>query len=133
MKYLIAFGICLLTTALSAQQKQYLLIIRSKTKAATTTSAEAIKTNIQHWTAWMTELGKNGKIAGGYRPTNDGVTVSADKTTQTSPYIANGEMVSSFLIINATDLDDAKQIAVKCPVLELQGNVEIRAIQNMAK
>ena len=54
------------------------------------------------------------------------------KTAKATPYIANGEMVSSFLIINADDLDEAKQIAAKCPAFELGGNVEIRPIQNTA-
>lgn len=132
MKYLITLGICLFATALFAQQKQYILIIRSKTNAGTTTSAEAIKTNIEHWTTWMTDLGKNGKIAGGYRPANEGVTLAADKTTKSTAYTSNNEIVSSFLVINAADMDEAKQIAAKCPVFELQGNVEIRSLQNMA-
>jgi hypothetical protein len=81
----------------------------------------------------MTNLGRNGKIAGGYRLPVEGTTLTgADKTINETAYTANGELVSSFLIINAADLNEAKQIAAKCPVFELQGNVEIRAIQNMA-
>lgn len=131
MKYLFTMVICLFGLGVFAQQNQYVLIVRSK--AELKASPEVIKTNIQHWTIWMTDLGKNGKIAGGYRFPVDGITVTgADKTTTASAYIANGELVSSFLIINAADLNEAKQIAAKCPTFELGGDVEIRPIQNTA-
>jgi len=131
MKYLLTIIICLFTVCTFAQQKQnqFVLIIRSK--ADIKASPEIIKTNIQHWTAWMTDLGKSGKISGGYRFPVEGTTLTgADKPIKTTAYIANGELVSSFLIINAADLSEAKQIAAKCPVFELDGNVEIRPIQN---
>ena len=133
MKYIFTLAICLCSLSLFAQQKQnqYILIIRSK--ADIKASQDEIKTNISHWMAYMGDLGKNGKIAGGYRLPTNGVTLKGpDKKEATTPYIANGEEVSSFLIINAADLTEARQIAAKCPVFELGGNVEIRAIQNTA-
>jgi hypothetical protein len=133
MKYLLILTIFLISAGAFAQQKQnqYILIVRSKVPVKA--SQEAIKSNIEHWTAWMTDLGRNGKIAGGYRQPVEGTTlIGADKTVKETAYTANSELVSSFLIINAADLNEAKQIAAKCPVFELQGNVEIRAIQNTA-
>jgi len=133
MKYVLAIIICLFSIGSFAQQKQnqFILIIRSK--ADVKASAADIQNNIKHWQEYMGELGKNGKIAGGYRPANEGVTISGtNKTQKDSAYIANGEIVSSFLIINAADINEAKQIAAKCPVFELQGSVEIRTIRNTA-
>lgn len=133
MKYLSTIAISLISLACFAQQKpnQYILIIRSKTPV--TATAEAIKSNIDHWTSWMTDLGKSGKIAGGYRPSAEGITLSkGGKTIKSSPYISEGHTVSSVLIIYAVDLSEAKQIASRCPVFELDGNVEIRTIQNTA-
>jgi len=132
-KYLITITLSLLIVGAFAQQKssQFVLIIRSK--ADIKASPEKIKTNIDHWTAWMTELGQHGKITGGYRFPAEGATLSkADATAKPTPHVANGELVSSFLIINAADLNEAKQIAAKCPTFELGGNVEVRAIQNTA-
>jgi hypothetical protein len=133
MKYLFVILVGMLSIDLPAQQKydQYLLIVRSK--AQLHTSQQKINTNIEHWTAWMTDLGKKGKIANGYRPTIYGITLSGSgKFQKSGPYISKGKVVSSFLIINAADIDEAKQIASKCPVFELNGNVEIRPIQNIA-
>ena len=133
MKYLFSVAICLFSVGEFAQQKpnQYVLIIRSK--AEVKASPETIKTNIQHWTDWMTDLGQYGKIAGGYRFPTEGATIAkAEQPAKSTAYVANGEVISSFLIINAADLNEAKQIAAKCPTFELGGNVEIRAIQNTA-
>jgi hypothetical protein len=81
----------------------------------------------------MTDLGQHGKIAGGYRFPIEGTTLTgADKPAKSMAYVANGEIVSSFLIINAADLNEVKQIAAKCPTFELGGDVEIRPIQNTA-
>ncbi|MBB6498603.1 YciI family protein [Pedobacter cryoconitis] len=133
MKYFFTIGICLLTFSLFAQQKQnqFILIIRSKNKI--NAPAATIQANIRHWQEFMGDLGKSGKIAGGYRPVTEGVTLSgAAKTVKSEAYTANGEVISSFLIINAADLNEAKQIAAKCPVFELEGSVEIRPVQQTA-
>ena len=72
-------------------------------------------------------------MANGYRPANDGETISGTNKTSTKGfYTANGEVISSFLIINAKDMTEAKEIAAKCPVFELDGSVEIRALMNVA-
>ncbi len=133
MKYLVTIAISLISLVSLAQQKsnQYMLIIRSKVPV--TASTGAINSNIDHWTTWMAGLGKSGKIAAGYRPSGDGITLSdGGKTTKQNPYINAGDVISSFLIINAADLTEAKQIASECPVFELQGNVEIRTLSNTA-
>ena len=133
MKYLLTITICLFTVCAFAQQKQNQFVFIIRSKADIKASPEVIKTNIQHWTAWMIDLGKNGKISGGYRFPIKGTTlIGTDKPIKTTAYIADGELVSSFLIINAADLNEAKQIAAKCPTFELGGNVEIRPIQNTA-
>lgn len=115
----------------AAKQNQFILIIRSK--ADFKPSAEAIQTNVKHWQEFMGNLAKDGKIAGGYRPGNDGETISGTgKTMKSGAYVANGDVVSSFLVINAVDMAEAKQVAAKCPVFELQGSIEVRPILNTA-
>jgi hypothetical protein len=111
---------------------QFILIIRSKTDYSNI-SKDVIKTNITHWQAYMGNLAQAGKIVSGYRPGADGVTIGADKNTNNSPYRANSEIVSSFLVINAANMDEAKSIAQKCPVFELGGSIEVRPVINVAQ
>ena len=122
-------------SVLFAQEKvksQYLLIIRFKADFKPA-SDDAVKTNIQHWQEYMTNLGKSGALVAGYRPAIEGLTVSGtEKSLKSTPYVANGELVSSVLVINAVDMDSAKAIADKCPVFEFGGSIEVRSIMNAA-
>jgi hypothetical protein len=115
----------------SPAKKQFMLIVRSK--AMPPVSQELIATNISHWQECMGSLGRSRQLAGGYRPGNDGETISgSSKSVKMGSHTANGEVVSSFLIINADDMSKASEIAARCPVLELDGSVEIRPMQNTA-
>jgi len=137
-KLIILIALAVLVISASAQQavnnskSQFLLIVRFKTDFKPT-SDEVVKNNIKKWQDYMSGLAKAGNLVGGYRPSGDGVTVSGEtKSTKSSPYVANGEQVSSMLVIAAENMDAAKAIADKCPVFEFGGSVEIRPLMNMA-
>ena len=136
MKKLLLFGLLLFAGFnLSAQQKvksQFLLIIRFKSDFKPA-SDDVVKTNIKHWQDYMGNLAQSGSLVSGYRPTDQGLTISGtDKKVNPTPYVANNELVSSVLIINAVDMDAAKAIADKCPVFEFGGSIEVRAMLNTA-
>jgi len=136
MKKLLLFGLLLFAGFnLSAQQKvksQFLLIIRFKSDFKPA-SDDVVKTNIKHWQDYMGNLAQSGSLVSGYRPTDQGLTISGtDKKVNPTPYVANNELVSSVMVINAVDMDAAKAIADKCPVFEFGGSVEVRAMLNTA-
>ncbi|MBV8389871.1 MAG: hypothetical protein JO080_08735 [Mucilaginibacter sp.] len=122
-------------TSLFAQEKaksQYLMIVRFKTNFKPS-SNEEIQNNIKKWQEYMGNLAQSGDLVAGYRPTNEGATISGkEKSTKPIPYVANDDLVSSVLIIKAENMDAAKVIANKCPVFELGGSVEVRAMMNVA-
>jgi len=132
-KYFLAAIFLFACTALFAQQKtksQFLLIVRFKADFKPA-SDEAVKVNIQHWQEYMINLGKSGALVAGYRPANDGLTISGTgKELKPTPYIADNELVSAIIVINAVDMDAAKAIADKCPVFEFGGSIEVRAVTN---
>lgn len=123
---------CLSCFAQNKTKSQFLFIIRFKTDFKPS-SDNAVQTNIKRWQDYMGNLAKSGNLVGGYRPADDGLTISGtEKSLKTTPYIENGELVSSVLIINAVDMDDAKTIADKCPVFEFGGSIEVRPMLNTA-
>ena len=82
----------------------------------------------------MGGLAQTGALVTGYRPTGAGKTISGiEKIEKDSVYVANGEMVSSFVIIKATSLEDASVIAKKCPIFEFGGSVEVRPLSQTAQ
>jgi hypothetical protein len=122
-------------TVLFAQEKttsQYLMIVRFKTNFKPSSNKE-IQNNIKKWQEYMGNLAQSGDLVAGYRPTNEGATISGkEKSTKPIPYVANDDLVSSVLIIKAENLEAAKAIANKCPVFDLGGSVEVRAMMNVA-
>jgi hypothetical protein len=82
----------------------------------------------------MAELVQTGALVGGYRPATSGKTISgSSKIEKDSVYVANNELVSSLLIINAASLDEAGLIAKKCRIFEFEGDVEIRPLTETAR
>lgn len=116
----------------NTDKTQYMLIVRFKTDFKPT-SAEQVQNNIKHWQEFMGNLAQSGDLVSGYRPAVDGLTISGSgKTVESIPYTANGELISSVLIIKALSMDAAKDIASKCPVFELGGSIEVRPLTDVA-
>jgi hypothetical protein len=134
-KYFLLFAFLIASTALFAQAKtksQFLLIVRFKTDFKPS-SEEAVKNNIKHWQDYMGNLAQSGDLVAGYRPAGEGLTLTGStKVLNPTPYMANGELVSSVLVIKAVNMDAAKAIADKCPVFEFGGSVEVRSIMDLA-
>ncbi|MFI5161815.1 MAG: YciI family protein [Sphingobacteriales bacterium] len=137
-KYIILITLTAFVSAAFAQQPaspaklQFLFIVRYNTSFKPA-SKEAVQNNIKKWQDYMGGLAKSGNLAGGYRPDNDGVTISGtEKSAKSTPYMSNGELVSSILIIKADNLDAAKAIADNCPIFEFGGSVEVRPITDIA-
>jgi hypothetical protein len=114
----------------SSTDKQFLLIFRFKSNFIPP-SQDSVQANIRHWQEYMGQLGKTGKLVSGFRPSNEGETITGKaKTEKKGTYIANNELVSSFIIIKAVSMDEAGEIAKKCPIFDFDGSVEIRPLQN---
>lgn len=139
-KILLAFAIIMAGISTFAQStpakqttSQYILIVRFKADFVPP-SADAVAKNIKAWQDYMGGLAKSGKITGGYRPTDSGETITGTaQAIKSGPYIADNELVSSFIVVNAKDMDEARAIAKKCPVFEFNGSVEIRPLQETAR
>ena len=126
-------GTTLFGQAPAKTKSQFLFIIRFKADFKPA-SDDAVKKNIKAWQDYMGSLAQSGSIVAGYRPANEGLTIKGTaKELESTPFVGNGELVSSVLIIRAIDMDDAKAIADKCPVFEFGGSVEVRAIMDTAK
>ena len=116
----------------NTSKTEYLLIFRFKSNFVPP-SQDAVQANIKYWQEYMSNLGQSGKLVNGFRPTNQGRTITGtNKTMQEGVYIANNELISSFIIINAASMDEAGEIARKCPIFEFDGSVEIRPIMDKA-
>jgi len=137
-KIILIIALLAFATSIFAQQasdpgkSQFMLIIRFKADFKAP-SEDAVKSNIKKWQDYMGGLAKSGDLVSGLRPTGSGLTISGtEKSLKNDPYVSDGLLVSSILIIKAENIEAAKDIANKCPVFEFGGSVEVRPVMNTA-
>jgi hypothetical protein len=86
---------------------------------------------IQAWTAWMRDLQAKGKLKERGRPLQTTGKVVRKKGVTDGPYAETKDIVLGFIIVEARDLAEATELARGCPMLQGEGNVEVRAVDEM--
>jgi hypothetical protein len=95
-------------------------------------SPESMQAHMQKWMSWMKDLGEKGILVGGEPVQKTGKQITGTKKVVTDgPFIEAKEIVGGYLIVNAKDIDAAVEISKGCPVLDLDGKIEVRPIQKM--
>jgi len=94
-------------------------------------SPDQIQKFMTQFGAWMAQMqGANQlKIVGrledeGRRLSNEQGQIIVD-----GPYAETKEVVGGYFVISARDIDSAVEIAKGCPILQNQGTVEVRLLQ----
>lgn len=81
------------------------------------------------WKAWVGELEAHGKlVATGNRLATEGKVVRPGGVVTDGPFVEVKERLGSFLIVRASNLDEATALAHGCPALDAQGSVEVRQL-----
>lgn len=105
---------------------EFVLIFRRDYKTAEIQpSPEQFQEHLKRWQAWFGSLTDiltrpiqriepDGRISGQFN------------SVQTGPYIEVKDSIGGLVFIKADDYDAAVEIAKTCPILELDGSVEIR-------
>ena len=88
------------------------------------------------WAAYTSELTAAGKIRGGerLRPAASATTLrlsGGQRLLSDGPYAETKEQLGGFFIIDASNLDEAVELASKMPHLQDGGTVEIRPVWDM--
>lgn len=97
------------------------------------TSPEHAQKTMEKWMAWFKELGANGHLKEPGHPLEKtgAVVAGKQKTVSDGPYAETKDLVGGFTVITANDLAHAVEIAKGCPILEIDGTVEVRPIEKM--
>ncbi len=87
---------------------------------------EAVE-NIKQWTNWINDLAQKGIFVSGEQLEPDLRRLEGKKKKlNDGPFTESKEIISGIMVINAKDFDHAVEIAKDCPILDYNGNVEIR-------
>lgn len=114
---------------------QFALFLHQPIEGRGEASPEQMQSVIERYNAWMEEMTKAGKMAGGQKLTEEPGRVlranGAGVTQTDGPYSETKEVLGGFFLINASDYDSAVEISKTCPHLEYGGAIELRQIDEM--
>jgi hypothetical protein len=113
--------------------KEFLLLFRDAPSAGPAPSPEELKNISKPWQDWIGGIAAQNKLANqGNRLGFEGATVRPANVVTDGPYAEIKEIVLGYTIVKTDSLEEAIDLAKGCPVLSIGGNVEVRAIVQMA-
>jgi hypothetical protein len=83
------------------------------------------------WGAFIGNTAQQGSLVSTHQLGFEGKKVLADHTIEDGFHIVDGQTLGGNMIVKAESLDAATEIAKKCPILLMGGNVEVRDITPM--
>lgn len=96
-------------------------------------SPQELQQQMQKWGAWIQQLRQDGHFKAGEPLETGGKVVRGRKKAVTDgPYAEAKDLVGGYLLIEAQNLDQATELSRGCPVLDVDGAVEIRPIASMS-
>ena len=96
-------------------------------------SPEKMQQTMQKWMAWFKELGQKGHIKDQGQPLErSGKLVKGTKKTVTDgPFAEAKDIIGGYTRIEARDLELAAELSKGCPILEVEGSVEVRPVMKL--
>lgn len=110
----------------------FLLLLRSGEESMQEFSLEELQVHVNKYFVWIEELSQAGHFKGGQPLAAESRVVSRapiQKLVATDgPFAESKEVIQGYFLIEAADMDQAADIAGRCPILEVGGSVEVRPI-----
>ena len=99
----------------------------------TARSPERAQQMMQNWMAWFKELADNGDVKErGHPLERAGKLVNGKRKTVTDgPFAEAKDVVGGYTLILAKDLNEAAELSKGCPILEVDGQVEVRPVMKL--
>ena len=94
-------------------------------------SPTELQQHLAKWNAWTDSLLAAGKLAGAHplsHPPTGKTVRGRDKVVTDGPYAESKDLISGTVIVEAESIDEAARLARGCPILDLEGSVEVRPV-----
>jgi len=110
---------------------RYMLIFRGGAVSRDDVSPTVLQAHLEKWYAWADELAREGRRNVG-TPLDDGgrAVRGHERVVTDGPYAESKDLVTGAMIIDAASLDDAVEVARRCPTFEFGGSVEVRPVHD---
>ena len=97
-------------------------------------SPEIAQQMMQKWMTWLKDLGAKGHIKDQGQPLErSGKLVKGkQKTVTDGPFAEAKDVVGGYTLIEARDITQAVELSKGCPILEVDGAVEVRPVMKLS-
>jgi hypothetical protein len=93
-------------------------------------SPEQMQQHMEKWFSWIKGLREAGVYKGGAPLEAPGKTIRGrSKSVMDGPYAEAKDLVNGYVQVSAKSLDDAAQMSLACPILDVDGSVEVRQVR----
>lgn len=111
----------------------YLFRTTAEARRSAMGTPELAQQSMQRWLSWVRDLDTKGHLKNRGQPLeNSGKMVRGNKKVVTDgPFAEVKDLVAGFMIVQASDIAQAAELAKGCPILEGDGAVEVRPVMVM--
>lgn len=85
----------------------------------------------QEWGAFIGNIAIQEKLVSTHQLSFEGKHIAMDKTVQEGIVISEKQTISGNMVVRANTIDEAVDMAKNCPIFNMGGSLEVRAIQPM--
>ena len=109
--------------------KEFVLLFRQPNYDYSKASPEKMKTLGKKWQDWVGGIAAQGKfINNGQRLSQEGKVLKSGGVITDGPFVETREILGSFIVVKAENIDEATTLAHGCPAIDEGGSVEIRPV-----
>ena len=106
----------------------FMLLFRFQPNFEYRPTEEDIAQQQQLWGKFIGNIAIQEKLVSTDRLGFEGRTIAADLKETEGVLISDNLMVSGYMVVKANSLEEAVTMAKDCPILKMNGNVEVRPI-----
>lgn len=108
-----------------------MMIFRNDYNPSFKPSPEQMQASIKQWQDWIGGIAAQGKFLSTNRLGFEGKTLKPNNVIADGPYAEVKEIVGGYILVKATDINEALKLAEGCPILNIGGHVEVRNVMPM--
>ncbi|TRX32994.1 transcription initiation protein [Flavobacterium sp. ZT3R18] len=107
---------------------EFMMIFRNDYNPSFKPSPEQMQASIKQWQDWIGSIAAQGKFLSTNRLGFEGKTLKPNSVIADGPYAEVKEIVGGYILVKATNIDEAVKLAEGCPILNIGGHVEVRNV-----
>ena len=107
---------------------EYIMLFRGGDPAESALSPDELQAYFQRWNDWVESLKAKGIFTNGAPLGREGKVIQPGDIVTDGPFAESKEVLGGFITISVATREEALSHARGCPLTELGGTVEVRAI-----